>query len=309
MKRSKRIFSTFLLIGFSISIFACNVFADSSNDTKSPDYSDISAGYGTMWFTIDAKAEKGGTISPGGNLMAVRASSRTYSISASIGYAIQDVLVDGLSVGPVTTYTFEDITQSHTIVAKFRKLDEAPIPSLAYSDVDQGAWYFVYIKYVTDEKIMDGVSDTKFSPDSYITRAMLLQSLYNMAGYPEVSAKSTFEDVSEASPYYRAICWGVEKGIISGYNAAAFGPDDYITREQMATILYRYCDKPSVNVQSDLILGVFKDYNKLSEWAKEPMTWAVNDVLFSGTGDGKLSPTGTTTRAQAAVLLYKLNQR
>ncbi|MDE7260534.1 MAG: chitobiase/beta-hexosaminidase C-terminal domain-containing protein, partial [Oscillospiraceae bacterium] len=172
-----------------------------------------------------------------------------------------------------------------------------PVPT--FTDVPSGAWYQQAVEFVVQNGLMRGTSDRSFSPDSNLTRAQLAQILYNKEGNPAVAGSSTFADVRDGVWYTPAIVWAAAKGVVGGYGDGLFGPDNNITREQLAVMLWRYAGSPTVDGGT---LN-FSDAGKTSSWAVEALKWAVANGVLSGKGDGILDPTGLATRAEAAQML------
>ncbi len=172
-----------------------------------------------------------------------------------------------------------------------------------FSDVKTSEWYYNAINYCVSNKIMSGVNSSTFLPNQKLTRAMLVTMLHNMEGQPYVSGKSKFHDVQDTNQwYYVAIKWASQNNIISGYSNGKFGPNDLITREQFAVILNQYCIYKGKYKTVKADLSKFKDSNKISDFAKWGMNWAVGNGIINGS-QGKLNPINTATRAEAAAML------
>ena len=198
------------------------------------------------------------------------------------------------------TYTFTMPESPVTVSAVFGTI---------FQDVAESDWFYAAVQYVYEQGIMSGVEEGRFEPGTTLTRAMLAQTLYAMEGKPQVSGGEDFSDVEEGDWYAAAVAWAAENGLVSGVGGDRFAPNDALTREQMALILYRYAQHKSYDVQVDgEPLEGFQDVEKISEWAVEAMEWAVNAKLLSGTGDNLLSPAGTATRAQVAQVLANFCQ-
>ena len=181
--------------------------------------------------------------------------------------------------------------------------------SAAYTDLDTDSWYHPYTDYVIDNGLMGGVGDAQFDPDGVMTRAMLVTVLYRMAGSPDAGAASGFTDVPADAYYADAVAWAKEQGIALGVTATTFEPEKAVTREEAATFLYRYVTATSGKPEAgDGDLSVFRDADKVQEYAKEAMTWAVGESLFGGFPNGTLQPAVGLTRAQMAKLLTLLDQ-
>lgn len=187
-------------------------------------------------------------------------------------------------------------------------------PSAGFTDVPpKGHWAHDGIDYVLENGLFQGTSATTFSPDAYMTRAMLVTVLYRMEGSPEGFETTPFADVSEDSYYVSAVAWAAENGIVKGVSETSFAPDNVVTREQLATILFRYSSyKSGANVETDcFVLDGYGDSPKVSDFAREAMAWAVNCGLIRGdttTGDLLLNPTSCATRAQVAVILMRYRE-
>ena len=181
---------------------------------------------------------------------------------------------------------------------------------LPFTDVNPGDWFYQDVCEVYQRGIMNGVSDTRFSPQGNLSRAHVVTVLYRLDGSPEVSGSSGFDDVPEGW-YADAVTWAFQNGIVEGVSATRFNPNGNITREQIATILYRYYVEYLGNSPSGYAdLNGYIDGDETSAWAEEAVRWAVSVGLIegiSGTANGTiLSPRGTSTRAQAAALLVRL---
>ncbi|MGM9639956.1 MAG: S8 family serine peptidase [Faecousia sp.] len=182
--------------------------------------------------------------------------------------------------------------------------------SEAFTDLRVNQWYHPYTDYVIDNGLMNGVGGGRFNPNGKTTRAMLVTTLYRMAGEPEVAEKSTFTDVSENQWYAKAVAWAQDLGIATGVTDTTFCPNASVTREQAATFLYRYV---TLYLKQEPVKGadlsVYKDADKISGYAKEAIAWATAEGLFNGFENGTLQPKGTLTRVQMAKLLTVLDQK
>ena len=165
-----------------------------------------------------------------------------------------------------------------------------------FIDVAENAWYYDAVIFVTARGIFSGTSGNTFSPDGTMTRGMLAKVLHNMEGNPAASVKSSFPDVQPGGWYADAVDWAAEKGIVLGYDSGLYGPDDYITREQLATILWRYAGSPA----STHSLDQFTDADQISPYARPAMAWANEHGILNGIGGGRLDPQGTALRSQVA---------
>ena len=174
---------------------------------------------------------------------------------------------------------------------------------MPFDDVNENDWFYNAVKYTYCNKIMSGLNGNTFSPNTKVTRGMLVTILYNLEGHPSIAGTSKFADVQNKNIYfYNAVVWASNNNVVSGYANGKFGPDDNITREQLATILYNYCRYKGKykTVHSDY--SKFTDNNKISDFAKWGMNWAVGNQIVNGS-NGKLNPQGTATRAEAAAMI------
>lgn len=173
-----------------------------------------------------------------------------------------------------------------------------------FDDVQTTDWFYDTVQYVYDEGLMAGTGDRIFSPQQTTTRGMIVTILHRMAGSPEAEAQD-FTDVDPDAWYAPAISWSIESGVGAGYGGGLFGPDDAITREQMASFLYRYADLEGYDVSAVGDLNDFADASAVSDWAEDVMSWAVGAELFAGRDNNQLAPQGLTTRAEAATILMR----
>ena len=170
-------------------------------------------------------------------------------------------------------------------------------------DVRDSDWFAQSVYYALKNGLMNGVSDTKFAPNDPMTRAMLVTVLWRYEGSPE-EGKNVFTDVPDGQWYAKAVAWAAENGIVGGVGDGKFDPNGNITREQMAAILFRYANKKGIDVTARGDLSKFPDAGKVSDWAKDPIAWAVGAGIIGGS-DGKLLPQGSATRAQVATILMR----
>ena len=189
--------------------------------------------------------------------------------------------------------------------------DESHEPvTLPFTDVPQGAWYEDAVRYVYEAGLMTGTSSTTFAPNDPMTRAMLVTILWRMAGSPVVNYLMDFDDVDPAAWYGEAVRWAVSEGIAGGYGGGLFGPGDAITREQLAVMLWRFAQHAGYDTtQGGMAIREYADYEQISDFALEAMNWAVNVGIIGGTSATTLSPSGSATRAQAAVMLQRFCER
>ena len=184
----------------------------------------------------------------------------------------------------------------------------APV-GLPFADVSGSDWFYNDVRYVYEKGIMDGTGIDRFSPNAPLTRAMIVTILYRMAGSPSVSGSSDFTDVAAGKWFAKAVAWAAANGIVNGYGSGLFGPNDPVTREQLAAILYRYAvygGMTAVTLEENL--GGFADTAQLSAYAIQAMNWAVGQGLINGSGSN-LVPKAQATRAQVAAIIHRYLER
>ena len=184
----------------------------------------------------------------------------------------------------------------------------APV-GLPFTDVSGSDWFYNDVRYVYEKGIMDGTGADRFSPNAPLTRAMIVTILYRMAGSPSVSGSSDFTDVAAGKWFAKAVAWAAANGIVNGYGSGLFGPNDPVTREQLAAILYRYAvygGMTAVTLEENL--GSFADTAQLSAYAIQAMNWAVGQGLINGSGSN-LVPKAQATRAQVAAIIHRYLER
>lgn len=181
------------------------------------------------------------------------------------------------------------------------------VMSNPFTDVRSTDWFYDAVNYVYSEGIMDGTSVYMFSPNNATSRGMLVTILWRLAGQPVVTGTS-FSDVSSSSYYYYAVLWASKYGIVDGLGNNMFGPDQAITREQFAVILYRYAQHCGYSTSANSTLVGYADSNKISSYALTAMRWACGAGLFEGDERANLNPQGQTTRAAAAKLLMTFQE-
>lgn len=234
------------------------------------------------------------------------------------GYTVDKVTVTDASGKAVEvrpngdgTYSFTQPAGAVTITVTFKVLTDvsecprdASCPMSGYTDLDMEAWYHDGIHYCLDEGLMDGVGTGLFAPNATTSRAMIVTILWRMQGSPEVDTTETFTDVYPDAWYAKAIAWAVAEGVADGYGEGLFGPNDAITREQLAAMLWRYAARP----ESEGGLSAFADGAEVSVWAQQAMSWAVSLGLINGVDSDRLDPKGQATRAQTATILMRFAQ-
>ena len=174
----------------------------------------------------------------------------------------------------------------------------AAVEDTGYADVDAGSWYAQAVEYVRDSGLMNGTSDTQFSPGGTMTRAMLAQTLYRSAGSPAVSGSDSFTDTRADAWYADAVLWAVQEGIISGYGGGLFGTNAPVSREQIAVILWRDAGSPAAQAGAP-----FADEGSIASWAAQAVDWAQSSGILIGRENNRFDPQASATRAEVAVML------
>ena len=180
-----------------------------------------------------------------------------------------------------------------------------PTPPVEFVAVPKDEWYVGAVDYAVRNGLMGGTSANTFEPESAMTRAMLVTVLWRYEGKP-MGYQNTFSDVNakDGSWYIDAVAWAAANGIVGGVGNNKFDPDGNITREQMATILYRYAKKKGIDTSKRGDLSGFPDGGKVESWAKDAVQWTVAEKIIGGS-DGYLLPQGNATRAQVATILMR----
>ena len=202
------------------------------------------------------------------------------------------------------TYTFEQPRGRMTIAVTFRQISRG----MPFADVPESYWAYDAIQYVYGEGLMAGTSGSTFSPEGTTTRGQIVTILWRLSGSPVVNCLMDFDDVDLAAYYAEAIRWAVSEGIAGGTGGGVFGPDDPITREQLAVMLHRCAQHQGydVSIGEDTNILSYADAFDVSGYAISALRWACGAGIISSTGDGStLTPQGETTRAQAATVLMR----
>lgn len=176
---------------------------------------------------------------------------------------------------------------------------------LPFTDLAADAWYTDAVAYVYRHDLMAGYGENLFGPDDHLSRAQLCQILYNKEGRPAVTGNSAFIDITDGAWYSGAVTWAAKSGIVGGYGNGLFGPEDNITREQLAAILYRYAQAKGYDTASGADLSAYGDASDVSSWAIPAMQWACGTGVIMGVTESTLLPQGSATRAQVATMLMR----
>ncbi len=264
----------------------------------------------TFYYTADWTTDPGA-----GSMGASEADQKAAAAVSSLIDGIGTVSKDSGSKISAARAAYENLTDTqkalvsnyHVLVAAetaFAKLTDAPLP---FTDVDKSAWYYTAVQYAYENGLFSGTSATTFAPEDTLSRSMVVSVLYRLSGSPSVTDSRSFSDVSTGLWYTDAVNWAAGTSVIDGVGDNRFAPEGDITREQLATILYRYAKNMHLTDANSTELSRFKDADAVSDWAAEAMVWAVANGLISGTSDTTLSPKDTATRAQFAQIMYQFS--
>ena len=245
---------------------------------------------------------------------AAKGAEVTLTVKPDVGYALDKLTVTDASGKTVDvtkvdekTYTFVMPGRAVTVEAVF-----APSTSgLPFTDVSAGDWFYEAVQFVYENGLMDGVGNNLFAPNATLNRAMAVTILYRLEGSPDLDGENLgypFADVDGDTWYSDAVYWARLNGIVDGVENNHFDPTGSLTREQMATILYRYAQYKGADVSASGDISGFADSANVSSWAVDAVKWAVGSGLVNGVEGNALAPQGTSTRAQAAAVLMRLSQ-
>ena len=256
-----------------------------------------SSGY--SYYTIKATAGTGGSISPSGNVSVREGRDQTFTITPDKGYAVANVKIDGKSIGAVKSYTFENVSRTHTIEVIFMKANGNPQTGV-FVDVATGSYYEDAVDWAVENGITQGTDDTHFSPDGICTRAQAVTFLWRTAGSPKPETRAMpFTDVPVGSYYYDAVLWAVENGITKGTSDTTFSPNMTCTRAQIVAFLWRSEKSPAAGTANP-----FADVKSTAYYA-DAVLWAVKENITKGTTNTTFSPNADCTRAQIVTFLWR----
>ena len=243
-----------------------------------------------------SNAEKGATI--------------TITLSPDKGYKLDKLTVtdgSGKSVSTVkksdTVYTFTMPASAVKVGVSYVKATETP-SGTKFNDVSANDWFASAVDYVTGKGMMNGTADNTFSPNAHTTRGTVVTLLYRLENQPSTPA-SSFTDVASGAYYANAVAWANANGIVSGYGSGKFGPNDKVTREQLAAILYRYAQYKKYDVSGAKSLDGYTDAQSVSSYAVPALQWANAAGIVTGKSGSKLDPKGNATRAEVAAMLMR----
>ena len=256
-------------------------------------------GWYDSYYTIKATAGTGGSISPSGSVSVREGRDQTFTITPDKSYAVANVKIDGKSIGAVKSYTFENVSRTHTIEVIFMKANSNPQTGV-FVDVATGSYYEDAVDWAVENGITKGTDDTHFSPDGICTRAQAVTFLWRAAGSPKPETRTMpFTDVPVGSYYYDAVLWAVENGITKGTSDTTFSPNMTCTRAQIVAFLWRSEKSPAAGTANP-----FADVKSTAYYA-DAVLWAVKEDITKGTTSTAFSPNTDCTRAQIVTFLWR----
>ena len=224
------------------------------------------------------------------------------SISGSANLA---VIVDGESETPIAKSMLDGgvitlVVNEGAVIKLIRA--QSPV----FTDVPASFWGYEGITFLSARGIMQGIGNNEFAPNGTMTRAMIVTMLHRLELETAAGAKSSFNDVNSNAYFSEAVDWAVEEGIVEGLSSTAFGPNENVTRAQLATMIFRYAKSIGLDVNARGNLSAYSDRGDIPSWSEDAMSWAVAVGLFKGYENGQIRPNGEATRAEAAILMYRL---
>ena len=256
-------------------------------------------GWYDSYYTIKTTAGAGGSISPSGSVSVREGRDQTFTITPDKSYAVSNVKIDGKSIGAVKSYTFENVSRTHTIEVIFMKANGNPQTGV-FVDVATGSYYEDAVDWAVGNGITQGTDATHFAPDGICTRAQAVAFLWRAAGSPKPETRTMpFADVPAGSYYYDAVLWAVENGIAKGTSDTTFSPNMTCTRAQIVAFLWRSEKSPAAGTANP-----FADVKSTAYYA-DAVLWAVKENITRGTTNTTFSPDADCTRAQIVTFLYR----
>ena len=269
-----------------------------------------SGGSGSSTYSVSVSSVSNGsvTVSPKN---ASKGATVTITVAPNEGYELGSLTVTDANGNRISLtnagdgkYTFTMPSSKVTVTANFTAVEEIPGQVGSFTDVNTDDWFAEAVQYMLDNEMMNGTSATTFGPNTTTTRGMIVTILYRLEGEPDATA-SSFTDVASNMYYADAINWAAANGIVNGITTTTFGPDNAITREQMAAILYRYAQYKGYDVTASNNLGSYTDASQISAYATTAMQWANAEGLITGNTTTTINPIGNATRAELATILMR----
>ena len=288
-------------------------------ETTKPGGSSGGGGSSAKSYDITVKSAENGKVEAS-KKSASKNATITLTVTADEGYQLDKLTVLDSKNGTIALtdqnngkFEFKMPDGNVTVEATFVKKaveEEKPTgekpETKAFADVPANAWFKKAVDYVNGKGLMSGVDENNFGPELLTNRAMLVTILWRMEGCPTSEQATTFTDIKATDYFYNAVLWAAENKIVSGVSETGFAPNDSITREQLAAILYRYAAYKGYDVtQGGMAVREFSDYEKISSYARSSVAWAVNAGIVSGKGNNTLDPGGVATRAEVASMLMR----
>lgn len=251
-------------------------------------------------YSVRASVEGGnGKIAEGFEAQTVRATtSATIRMIPDEGYETEYIFINGEKFLGRDIYTIPEVSRDTTVVVTFAR--KTPFTDIAHDD-----WFYSSVRYAYNKGLFTGTSETEFSPNGKMSRAMLATVMYRMENQPTVEFADVFSDVQSDRWYSDPIIWANQSKIVNGKGKGIFAPNDSITREQIAVMLYRYAEGKGFDLDAEISSLSFKDADKISDFAKESIAWAVSKGIMKGNSDLTLNPSGLATRAEVATMLQR----
>ena len=256
-------------------------------------------GWYDSYYTIKTTAGAGGSISPSGSVSVREGRDQTFTITPDKSYAVSNVKIDGKSIGAVKSYTFENVSRTHTIEVIFMKANGNPQTGV-FVDVATGSYYEDAVDWAVGNGITQGTDATHFAPDGICTRAQAVAFLWRAAGSPKPETRTMpFADVPAGSYYYDAVLWAVENDITKGTSDTTFSPNMTCTRAQIVAFLWRSEKSPAAGTANP-----FADVKSTAYYA-DAVLWAVKENITRGTTNTTFSPDADCTRSQIVTFLWR----
>ena len=260
--------------------------------------------------TFDITGGKHGTVYRGtreyedGDVISIKKNDKmTFKAKADKGYVAVWTYKGDTYVGD--EYTVKMGANDAKLYVEFMDKDDIRLTELPFRDVSKRDWYYDDVVYVYRKGYMDGMSSTRFGGELNTTRGQIVTILWRLTGEPRATRNNPFNDVSSRQYYYDAISWAYDAGVVDGFDARTFKPDQNVTREQLAAILYRYAKYMNLSTSGSAYLAKYKDADKIANWAYDAMAWANYRGLINGTSATRIDPKGYATRAQIAAILHR----